>query len=41
MIPVVYNLESLRERWTGSLVAVLGICLGVVIGMGLMRLIGE
>lgn len=25
MIPVVYNLESLRERWTGSLVAVLGI----------------
>ena len=25
MIPVVYNLESLRERWTGALVAVLGI----------------
>jgi putative ABC transport system permease protein len=25
VIPVVYNLESLRERWTGSLVAVLGI----------------
>lgn len=25
MIPVIYNLESLRERWTGSLVAVLGI----------------
>ena len=25
MIPIVYNLESLRERWSGSLVAVLGI----------------
>lgn len=25
MIPVIYNIESLRERWTGSLVAVLGI----------------
>lgn len=25
MIPVAYNLESLRERWTGSLVAVFGI----------------
>jgi putative ABC transport system permease protein len=25
VIPVAYNLESLRERWTGALVAVLGI----------------
>ena len=25
MIPIAYNLESLRERWTGSLVAILGI----------------
>ncbi len=25
MIPIAYNLESLRQRWTGSLVAVLGI----------------
>ena len=25
MIPIVYNLESLRERWSGSLVAVFGI----------------
>jgi len=25
VIPIAYNLESLRQRWTGSLVAVLGI----------------
>ena len=38
MIPVVYNLESLRERWTGSLVAVLGIAGTVAIFIATLSL---
>lgn len=38
MIPVVYNLESLRERWTGSLVAVLGIAGTVAIFVATLSL---
>jgi putative ABC transport system permease protein len=38
VIPVVYNLESLRERWTGSLVAVLGIAGTVAIFVATLSL---
>jgi putative ABC transport system permease protein len=38
VIPVAYNLESLRERWTGSLVAVLGIAGTVAIFVATLSL---
>ncbi len=38
MIPIAYNLESLRQRWTGSLVAVLGIAGTVAVFVAMLSL---